>query len=115
MKQVDIYVPEENLPGIVSILDNHNVGGVSVITVRGKGKEPHEPVPEMVRSYMTGKKIIPEFVTRLKIEAIVIDTAVKPIVDDLSNLGVKRGKVFVREISEAYDISKKTSGENALD
>lgn len=114
MKAVDIYVPEENLSEITGVLDNHNVGGISVTTIRGKGKEPHEAVPETVRAYMTGRKIIPEFVTRLKIEAIVVDTDVKPIVDELSNIGVKRGKVFVREISEAYDISKKTSGEGAL-
>jgi nitrogen regulatory protein PII len=114
VRAVDIYVPEENLPEVTRVLDNHKVGGVSVTTIRGKGKDPHEPVPEVVRSYMTGKKIIPEFVTRLKIEAVVTDTDVKPIVDELSNLGVKRGKVFVREISEAFDISKKTSGESAM-
>ena len=114
MKAVDIYVPEESLSEVTVVLDNHKVGGVSVTTIRGKGKDPHEAVPEIVREYMTGRKIIPEFVTRLKIEAIVTDTDVKPIVDELSNLGVKRGKVFVREISEAYDISKKTSGDSAL-
>ena len=115
MKQVDIYVPEENLSEITGILDNHGIGGISVTSIRGKGKDPHEPVPEMVRSYMTGRKIIPEFVTRLKIEAIVTDPKVKPIVDDLSKLELKRGKVFVRDIFAAYDISKKTSGDSALD
>lgn len=115
MKQVDIYVPEEKLAEITEVLDNQGVGGISITTVRGKGKDPHEPVPEMVRSYMTGRKIIPEFATRLKIEAIVTDTKVKAIVDDLSKLKLSRGKVFVHDISEAYDVSKQTSGESALD
>jgi nitrogen regulatory protein PII len=115
VKQVDIYVPEEKLSEITGILDNQGVGGISITTLRGKGKDAHEPVPEMVRSYMTGKKIIPEFATRLKIEAIVTDTKVKAIVDDLSKLKLTRGKVFVHDISEAYDISKQTSGESALD
>ncbi|MEP6575292.1 MAG: P-II family nitrogen regulator [Nitrososphaerota archaeon] len=115
MKKVDIYVQEEKLAEITETLDNHGVGGISIMTIRGKGKDPHDPVPEMVRSYMTGRHVIPEFVTRLKIEVIVIDTKVKPIVDDLSKLDLKTGKVFVHDIFEAYDISKKTSGESALD
>ena len=115
MKKIDIYVQEERLSDITEILDNNGVGGVSLTTIRGKGKDPHEPVPEMVRSYMTGRHVTPEFVTRLKIEAIVTDTKVKPIVDDLSKLDIKKGKVFVHDIHEAYDISKKTSGDNAIE
>jgi nitrogen regulatory protein PII len=84
------------------ILDTQGVGGISITTIRGKGREAHEPVPEMVRSYMTGRKIIPEFATRLKIEAIVPDAKVKAIVDD-------------HDISEAYDVTKQASGESALD
>ena len=80
-----------------------------------KEKIPHEPVPEMVPSYMTGRHLILEFVTGLKIETIVTDTKVKPIVDDLSKLDIKKGKVFVHDIHEAYDISKKTSGDNAME
>ena len=69
----------------------------------------------MVHSYMTGRHLMLEFVTGLKIETIVTDTKVKAIVDDLSKLDIKRGKVFVHDIHEAYDLSKKTSGDNALD
>jgi nitrogen regulatory protein P-II 1 len=115
VKQVDIYVPEEKLAEITGVLDNQGVGGISITNIRGKGKEPHEAVPEMVRSYMTGRKVVPEFITRLKIEAIVSDSKVKPIVDDLSKLKLSRGKVFVRDIAEAYDVAKQTSGESALD
>jgi nitrogen regulatory protein PII len=97
------------------ILDTQGVGGISITTIRGKGREAHEPVPEMVRSYMTGRKIIPEFATRLKIEAIVPDAKVKAIVDDLSKLKLSRGKFFVHDISEAYDVTKQASGESALD
>lgn len=115
MKQVDIYVPEEKLGEITRILDNQGVGGISITNIRGKGKDPHEAVPEMVESYMAGRKVVPEFITRLKIEAIVSDSKVKPIVDDLSKLKLSRGKVFVRDIAEAYDVAKQTSGERALD
>ena len=115
MKKIDIYVREEWLSDISEILVNHGVGGMTLTNIRGKGKNPHDPVPEVVHSYMTGRHLTPEFVAGLKIEAIVTDTKVKPIVDDLSKLDIKRGKVIVHDIHEAYDLSKKTSGENAVD
>jgi nitrogen regulatory protein P-II 1 len=115
MKQVDIYVPEERISEITEILHKNGVGGISISTVHGRGKIPHEPIPEIATAWMTGKKIIPEYVTRLKFEAVVTDGKVKPIVDDLSKLDLKRGKVFVHDISEAYDLVKQTSGESALD
>lgn len=38
----------------------------------------------------------------------------KPIIDDLFQLKLTRGKVFVTDVSEAYDLVSKTSGEDAL-
>jgi len=53
---------------------------------------------------MTGKKIIPEYLTRHKVEVIVPETMTKPIIDDLFQLKPTRGKVFVTDVSEAYDL-----------
>ncbi len=114
MKRIDIYIPEEDVFEITEILHKHEVGGISISDVDGSGKVPHEPVPEMVRSYMTGKHIVPAYVTRRKIETVVSDSKVNPIIDELLTVGPKRGKVFVHDVSEAYDLSKKISGENAL-
>ena len=114
MKRVDIYIPEEELSAVTEILHRHEVGGITVYDIRGRSKIPHEAVPEMVRNYMTGKKISPEYLSRRKVEVVVTDSQTKSIVEALYALQPKRGKVFIHDISEAHDISKKTSGESAL-
>ena len=114
MKKLDIYIPEDNLSEVTEILHKHSVGGISLSDIKGRGKIPHQPVPETVRFYMTGKKIIPEYLTRHKVEVIVPETMTKPILNDLFQLKITRGKVFVTDVSEAYDLVSKTSGEDSL-
>ena len=81
MKRVDIYIPEEELSAVTEILHQHDVGGISVSDIRGRSKIPHEAVPEMVRNYMTGKKISPEYLSRRKVEVVVTDSQTKSIVE----------------------------------
>lgn len=114
MKQVDLYIPRENVPEVTGILRKHEVAGISMAEVRGKGKTPHEAVPEMVRMYWYGKKVTPDYVTKVHLTTVVPDSKVKPIIDDLLKLKPTRGKVFVRDVLEAYDLVSKTAGESAI-
>ena len=50
---------------------------------------------------MTSKKIVPEYVSRHKIESIVSESSTKPIIDDLFQLKPARAKVFVYDILES--------------
>jgi nitrogen regulatory protein P-II 1 len=113
MKQIDIYIPWENVSETTELLHKHEVGGMSLSEIKGRSKIPHEPVPDMVRTYWYGKKMIPEYINRICVSVIVPDAKTKPIIDDLLKLNPKRGKVFVRDIVEAYDLVSKTSGESA--
>jgi nitrogen regulatory protein P-II 1 len=67
---------------------------------------------------MTGRAITPEYVKRTKVEAVVSDSAAKVIVDELLN-NISPGKeahgmIFVKDVSDAYEIGTKVSGEAAL-
>ena len=74
----------------------------------------------MVRSYMTGRTIIPDYARRTKIEVIVSDSATNQIVDDILNsLGQHAGKeahgmIFVKDVSDACEIGTKQRGEVVL-
>ena len=68
----------------------------------------------MVRFYTYGRKVAPEYVTRVRLSTVVPDLKVKPIIDDLLKLKPMRGKVFVRDILEAYDLLSKAVGEVAV-
>ena len=118
MKEIGIYVVAEDLPKVMDILRKRKVGGLCFYEIDGRGRTKREEVPEMVRSYMTGRKLAPEFVKRTKVETVVTDSSVKEIVEDIiSNLGSEsnpRGMIFVKEVSDAYEIGTKQSGEAIL-
>jgi nitrogen regulatory protein P-II 1 len=57
--------------------------------------------------------MIPEYVNRVHISIVVPDAKVKPIIDDLIKLKPTRGKVFVRDVLEAYDLVSKATGDAA--
>ena len=86
------------------------------------GRTRRHEIPELVfqgaRAYQTGRRIIPAFEKRAKIETFVPDTSVEDIVNDLiGSIGSgsePSGMVFVKEVSEAYEIGSKLCGEAIL-
>jgi nitrogen regulatory protein P-II 1 len=62
MKEIGIYVISDDLPKVTDILRKHNVGGIAFYEIDGRGRTKREEVPQMVRFYMTGRKVTPEFV-----------------------------------------------------
>jgi nitrogen regulatory protein P-II 1 len=119
MKEVDIVIPNARLEELNQVLYKHKVGGLSYYNISGRGRAQHET--REVRTsegYRTGKTVMPEFESRTKVEVVVSDSAAKEIVDDLirslSTGSAHDGKVFVKDIPEAYDIGSKETGERAL-
>ena len=118
MKEISIFIRTDDLAEVTGILKKHNVGGLSFYEIKGAGKTKREAVPEVVRSYMTGRMITPDYVKRTKVETIVPDSTINPIVDDLLNNFNPRtganGMIFVKDVSDAYEIGTKQRGEAVL-
>jgi nitrogen regulatory protein PII len=116
MKRVDIYVPYNNVSEVTMVLHKHDIGGMTLSDVRGRGKISHKAIPEVVSGewHMTGKRIVPEYVQRSYISAIMQESQIKRLIDDLRKINVERGKVFVSDVTEAYDLSSGEEGEKAL-
>jgi nitrogen regulatory protein P-II 1 len=117
MKQLDIFIRTDDLKQVTDILQKNGVGGITFYEINGAGRMKRKAVPEMVRAYMTGRMITPEYVKRTKVETIVPDSAVKMIVDGLNDIHSGKeahGMVFVKDVSDAYEIGTKVSGEAAL-
>lgn len=118
MKQIDIVFAHERLNEVNEILYKHEVGGLSFYDIKGRGRAEHAEVAERVQGYTTGRTHIPEFGTRTKLEVLVPDSLAKPIIQDLlgslSTGSPADGKIFVKDVTEAYDIGSKQSGDDAL-
>jgi nitrogen regulatory protein PII len=120
MKEISIYILTEDLAKVLEILKKHNVGGIAFYEVIGAGRVAREAVPEMVRSYMTGKTVTREHEKRTKVETIVSDSEANPILDEISNsLGQHaenkaRGMMFIKDVSHAHEIGTNQKGEAVL-
>jgi nitrogen regulatory protein P-II 1 len=85
--------------------------------IKGRGHAKRE-APVITDVYNYGKKYTPEFGSRTKIDVLVSDPVAKQLVDDLiknlSTGSTSDGKIFIKDISEAYDIGSKQVGDVAL-
>ncbi len=119
MKEIDIIMPHERLSEVNEILHKHKVGGMYFSEITGRGSAKREEVEHLVGPdrYKTGKRYVPEFGSRTKVTVIIPDSMEKQLTDDIiraiSTGSAGDGKIFVKDISGAYDIGTKQSGEKA--
>lgn len=120
MKEISIFVPTEDLEQVAEILKKHKVGGMTFYQINGAGRTKREALPEMVRSYMTGRMITPDYAKRIKVETIVSDSLVNQILEDISySIGQHAGNeahgmIFIKDVYDAYEIGTKQRGEAVL-
>src|ERR687886_2530032 len=109
MKEISILIRTDDLEQVTEILRKHDVGGITFYGITGAGRMKRDAIPEMVRSYMTGRTITPAYAKRIKIETVVSDSAVNQIVSDLSDSLSEHageeahGMIFVKNVSDAYE------------
>ena len=120
MKEISIFIPTEDLDQVVEILKKHKVGGMTFYQINGAGRTKREALPEMVRSYMTGRMITPDYAKRIRVETIVSDSLVNQILEDISNTigqhagNEAHGMIFIKDVYDAYEIGTKQRGEAVL-
>jgi len=120
VKEISIFVPTEDLEQVAEILKKHKVGGMTFYQINGAGRTKREALPEMVRSYMTGRMITPDYAKRIKVETIVTDSLVNQILEDISNSigqhagNEAHGMIFIKDVYDAYEIGTRQRGEAVL-
>lgn len=119
MKEMSIIVPPERLNDINAILHKHKVGGMYFFGVTGRGRwERPEIEATTYEGYKTGKRYVPEFGSRTLVQVIVPDSVegmiVSEIFQKISTGSAGDGKIFVKDISKAYDIGTKQEGEQSV-
>jgi nitrogen regulatory protein P-II 1 len=114
LKRIDLIIPHERLRDLNDLMREHDVGGLTFYDIKGRGRTRQEPVA-VGRGVM---RYVPEFGSRMKVEVLVSDEKVKRIIDDIfvkiGTGAVSDGKIFIYDVSEAFDIGTKESGDEAL-
>jgi nitrogen regulatory protein P-II 1 len=116
VKELNIYIVEEDLPKVIDILRKHDVAGMAFGEIQGAGHMKRREIRE--RSGWEVKTVTPEYEKRTKVDTIVSDSSVERIVGDLmGGMGSKdepRGMIFVKDVANAYEIGTKLSGDTLL-
>ena len=113
MKELNIFITAQDLPKITDVLRKHKVGGMALYEIRGAGRIKRKEIRE--RDGWGVREVTPEYEARTKVETVVADSSLKGIVEDIiSGLGSEnepRGMIFVKDVSKAYEIGTKLSGD----
>jgi len=112
MKKIEVIIPDRKLPDVISILKEAKVGGISYYRIEGRGQARPITVGRGTSDYL------PEFIPRLKVEAVVRDEQVEglitKIVDRVGGDISTGGKIFVVDVPAAVDLATKKRGEAAI-
>ena len=112
MQKVEAIIRPEKLEIVKTALEELDHAGMTLTEVRGHGKQ--RGVTEQWR----GRSFAVEYLTKVKIELVVKDEDVDPIIErivDAARTGeVGDGKIFVSTVSGAVRIRTGESGEAAL-
>jgi nitrogen regulatory protein P-II 1 len=112
MKKIEAIIKPFKLDEVKEALQEVGVQGLSVIEVKGFGRQKGHT--ELYR----GAEYVVDFLPKVKIEVVLdddmVDQAVEAIVDAAKTDKIGDGKIFVSTIEQAIRIRTGESGSDAL-
>ena len=109
MIKIDVVVPENYLEAISEGLKKINVGDITVLKVKGRGKSPS---PKIHASKGT-EIFTPEFSDKYTLQVIVPDDKESKAIEIIRN-NSKMGKIFISPVSRTVDIESGSENEKAI-
>ena len=112
MKKIEAIIRQESLDPVKNALSELGYPGMTIIDVKGHGKQ------KGVERIWHGGTYKVEFLPKIKIEIVVIDSDVRAIVSAIvreartGNIG--DGKIFVYPVEDAIRIRTGEYGNNAI-
>ena len=102
MQRVEAIIRPERLQVVKAALEELDHGGMTLTEVRGHG------VQRGVTEQWRGRELTIEYITKVKIDLVVKDDDVQPIIDRIVEAArtgeVGDGKIFVSPVSRAVRI-----------
>jgi len=112
MKKIEAIIKPFKLDEVKEALQDIGVQGLSVIEVKGFGRQKGHT--ELYR----GAEYVVDFLPKVKIEVVLgddqVDSAIEAIVNAAKTDKIGDGKIFVSTVEQAIRIRTGESGEDAL-
>ena len=112
MKKIEAIIKPFKLDEVKEALQEIGVQGLSVIEVKGFGRQKGHT--ELYR----GAEYVVDFLPKVKIEVVLddgqVDEAIKAIVDSAKTDKIGDGKIFVSSVEQALRIRTGETGSDAL-
>ena len=112
MKKIEAIIKPFKLDEVKEALQDIGVQGLSVIEVKGFGRQKGHT--ELYR----GAEYIVDFLPKVKIEVVLdddqVEAAVEAIIDAAKTEKIGDGKIFVSPIEQAFRIRTGETGSDAL-
>ena len=112
MKKIEAIIKPFKLDEVKEALQDVGVQGLSVIEVKGFGRQKGHT--ELYR----GAEYVVDFLPKVKIEVVLdddeVDAAIEAIVDAAKTEKIGDGKIFVSPVEQAIRIRTGESGSDAL-
>ncbi|MGI3171430.1 P-II family nitrogen regulator [Pseudooceanicola sp. C21-150M6] len=112
MKKIEAIIKPFKLDEVKEALQDVGVQGLSVIEVKGFGRQKGHT--ELYR----GAEYVVDFLPKVKIEVVLdddqVDGAIEAIVDAAKTEKIGDGKIFVSSVEQAIRIRTGESGSDAL-
>ena len=109
MIKIDVVIPQNDIEAISEGLKKINVGGITILRVKGRGKSA---APKIHASKGT-EMFTPEFSDKYTLQVIVDDNKEKGAVD-IIRANSKMGKIFISPITRAIDIESGAENGKAI-
>ena len=86
--------------------------------ISGTGRTLRQ-APEIIDTYVTGRTTVPKFVKRMEVKTVVTDSFAQNIIDEILQfwfiiIRTIWGYVCVKEVSNAYELGTKITGDNVV-
>ena len=116
MKEISIFVRPSETSRVTETLLKHKAG-VTFFNIQGTGRTPR-PTQEIVHSYQTGRSVVPKFIEKTLVVSIVSDNTasqiIKEILDSFGSKDEPDGVLFVKDVSEVYELGSTLKGDEVL-
>lgn len=109
MIKIDVVIPQNDVKPISDALKKINVGGITILKVKGRGKSA---APKIHASKGT-EMFTPEFSDKYTLQVIVDDNKEKDAIE-IIRANSKMGKIFISPITRAIDIESGAENGKAI-